>query len=67
MVLPLAQVTVAVLSAYESQRLFGVPLARRSIQPVFLWIVNRHSTPLRLYLLDVAWFRGRATRYGGWM
>ena len=38
---PLAQVTVAVLSAQESQRLFGVPLARRSIQPVFLRIVNR--------------------------
>ena len=50
---PLAQITVAVLSAQESQRLFGVPLARRSIQPVFLRIVNRHSTPLRLYLLDI--------------
>jgi len=50
---PLAQVTVAVLSAQESQRLFGVPLACRSIQPVFLRIVNRHSTPLRLYLLDI--------------
>jgi len=50
---PLALVTSAVLSAQESQRLFGVPLARRSIQPVFLRIVNRHTAPLRLYLLDI--------------
>lgn len=50
---PLAQVTAAVLSAQESHRLFGVPLARRGIQPVFLRIVNRHKTPLRLYLLDI--------------
>src|SRR5262249_48317511 len=39
--------------AQESQRLFGVPLARRSIQPVFLRITNRHTEPLRLYVLDI--------------
>jgi len=50
---PLAEVTAAVLSAKESQQLFGVPLARRSIQPVFLRITNRHTTPLRLYVLDI--------------
>lgn len=50
---PLAQVTVAVLSAQESQQVFGVPLARRSIQPVFLRISNRHQAPLRLYVLDI--------------
>jgi hypothetical protein len=50
---PVAQVTTAVLSAQESQLVFGVPLARRSIQPVFLRIVNRHTTPLRLYVLEV--------------
>src|SRR5262245_1697594 len=50
---PIAQVTAAVLSAKESHELFGVPLAHRSIQPVFLRIVNRHTTPLRLYVLDV--------------
>lgn len=50
---PLAEVTAAVLSAQESQQLFGVPLARRAIQPVFLRIVNRHSAPLRLYVLDI--------------
>jgi LssY C-terminus len=50
---PFAQVTAAVLTAEESQRLFGVPLARRSIQPVFLRIENRHNMALRLYVLDI--------------
>lgn len=50
---PLAQVTAAVLSAPESWRMFGAPLARRGIQPVYLRIVNRHAAPLRLYILDV--------------
>src|SRR5262245_9013189 len=50
---PLAQVTAAVLSAEESHELFGVPLAHRGIQPVFFRIENRHTTPLRLYVLDV--------------
>src|SRR4051794_26643583 len=50
---PLAEVTAAVLSAKESQQLFGVSLARRSIQPVFLRITNLHSAPLRLYVLDI--------------
>lgn len=50
---PLAEVTAAVLSAKESQRLFGVPLARRSIQPVYLRITNHHTGPLRLYVLEI--------------
>jgi hypothetical protein len=50
---PLAEVTAAVLTAEESQQLFGVPLARRSIQPVFLRIVNRGTAPLRLYVLEI--------------
>ena len=50
---PVAQVTAAVLSAQESHEVFGVPLARRGIQLVFLRIVNRHTTPLRLYVLDI--------------
>lgn len=48
-----AQVTAAVLTAKESHQVFGVPMARRSIQPVFLKIENRHTSPLRLYLLDI--------------
>jgi hypothetical protein len=50
---PEAQVTVAVPSAQESQQLFGVPLARRGIQAVFLRIENRHSAPLRLSMLEI--------------
>src|SRR6185436_18935442 len=50
---PAAEVTAAVLSARESQEMFGVPLARRSIQPVFLRIVNQGPRPLRLYVLDI--------------
>ena len=45
---PRARVTVAVLSAAESHRLFGVDLARRGIQPVFVRIENRSPEPLRL-------------------
>lgn len=50
---PLAQVTVAVLDAKESERVFGVPLARRGIQPVFLRVVNRSQTHLRLHLVSI--------------
>ena len=48
---PLAQVTAAVLDAAESERLFGVPLARRGIQPVYLRVVNRSQTHLRLHVV----------------
>jgi hypothetical protein len=50
---PLAEVTVAVLDAVESERVFGVPLARRGIQPVFLRVVNRSQTQLRLHLVSM--------------
>lgn len=43
-----AQVTVAVLDAKEANCLFGVPLARHGIQPVYLKIVNRSEKMLRL-------------------
>ena len=48
-----ASVTVAVLTAEESRRLFGVDLARRGIQPVFLRIVNRAAESVRLQLLSI--------------
>ncbi len=48
-----AEVTVAVLDAAESADLFGVPLARRGIQPVHLRIVNRSDALLRLLLVEV--------------
>jgi hypothetical protein len=50
---PAAEVTVAVLDSAESARLFGVPLARRGLQPVFLQITNRGSSPLRLQVLNI--------------
>lgn len=50
---PLAQVTVAVLDSAESTRVFGVPLARHGIQPVFLRVVNRSQTQLRLQLVSI--------------
>ncbi len=48
-----AQVTVAVLDAAEAGRMFGTPLARRGIQPVYLRIENRSSAPLRLQLVRI--------------
>ena len=50
---PEAEVVVAVLDAAESERIFGVPLARRGLQPVFLRIANRGATPLRLQLVNI--------------
>ena len=51
---PAAQVTVAVLDAAESEQVFGVPLARRGIQPVYLRVENRGTAPLRLHLLGIS-------------
>jgi hypothetical protein len=46
-------VTAAVLDHKESDRYFGVPLARRGIQPVYLKIVNTGETPYRLRLASL--------------
>ncbi len=48
-----AQVTVAVLDASEASKYFGVSLARRGIQPVYLKIVNRSDKLIRLQLVRV--------------
>jgi hypothetical protein len=48
-----AKVTVAVLDAAESAHLFGVPMARRGIQPVHLRIENRSDKLLRLLLVEI--------------
>jgi hypothetical protein len=48
-----AQVTVAILDAAKTHQVFGVPLARRGIQPVYLRIVNRSSASLRLQLVRI--------------
>ena len=51
--MPTRSVTVAVLDAIEAARLFGVPLARRGIQPVYLRIVNRSDRLMRLQLVRI--------------
>lgn len=48
-----ACVTVAVLDAAESARYFGVPLARRGLQPVHLRIENKSDRLLRLLLVEI--------------
>ena len=50
---PRARAGVAVLSAEEGRRLFGVDLARRGIQPVFLRIENRSGGSLRLQMVGL--------------
>ncbi|MCC7083551.1 MAG: LssY C-terminal domain-containing protein [Pirellulales bacterium] len=47
------EVTVAVLDAIESRKFFGVPMARRGVQPVWLKVVNGDQTPYRLNLLTL--------------
>src|SRR5262249_55547992 len=51
-------VRAAVLDHRESERFFGVPLARRGIQPVWLQITNKGAQTYRLRLasLDPAYY-----------
>ena len=42
------EVRVAVLDGAASRKFFGVPMARRGIQPVWVHVVNRSSRPYRL-------------------
>jgi hypothetical protein len=50
---PRARVTVAVLTSRESRRFFGVDVARRGIQPVFLRIENRSQESVRLQMVSI--------------
>ena len=43
------EVTVAVPDARESEKLFGVALARRGLQPIHVTVVNRSENTLRLH------------------
>ena len=42
------EVRVAVLDDTASRKFFGVPMARRGIQPVWVHVVNRSNRPYRL-------------------
>jgi hypothetical protein len=46
-------VRASVLDNRESERFFGVPLARRGIQPVWLEITNKGAQPYRLRLASL--------------
>ncbi len=48
-----AQAVVAVPDARESERIFGIALARRGLQPIYLRITNRSAMPLRLQLVSI--------------
>lgn len=47
------EVTVAVLDGKESRQFFGVPMARRGIQPVWLRVVNHRQGPYRVNLVGI--------------
>jgi hypothetical protein len=47
------EITVAVLDAAESQKFFGVRMARRGVQPVWVRIVNHGAEPYRLNLVGI--------------
>lgn len=47
------EVGLAVLDAKESRSFFGVPLARRGIQPVWVQISNRSELPYRLHFISI--------------
>lgn len=49
----LCRVTVAVPGPEEATEWFGVPLARRKIQPVHIRLVNTGPQPLRLHLVSI--------------
>jgi hypothetical protein len=46
-------VYIAALDARQSQRIFGVPMARRGIQPLWLRIENRAATRCRVHLVSI--------------
>src|SRR5262249_52236782 len=46
-------VVATALDATESDGFFGVPLARRGIQPVWLQVSNRGAQPYRLRLASI--------------
>lgn len=47
------EVRVAVLDSHASRKFFGVPLARRGIQPVWVHVINHTAQPFRLQFLAI--------------
>ena len=46
-------VSIAALDARQSRQFFGVPMARRGIQPLWLRIENRAATRCRLHVVSI--------------
>ncbi len=46
-------VTASVLSPKESKQIFGRPLAKKGIQPVWLEIVNNEDTPFAIIVMAI--------------
>src|SRR5262245_5401843 len=49
-----AEVSVAVLTPAECRKVFGVPLANRGIQAVWVRVVNRTDSATRLLMTNIA-------------
>lgn len=47
------EVRVAVLDSKASRKFFGVPIARRGIQPVWVQIINRTNHPYRMQFVSL--------------
>ena len=47
------EVQVAVMGGSASRKFFGVPMARRGIQPVWIRVVNRSAQPYRLQFVAI--------------
>ena len=47
------EVAVAVLDGAESRRFFGVPMARRGMQPIWLRVTNNSRATYRLHVVSV--------------
>ncbi|HEX6812327.1 MAG TPA: LssY C-terminal domain-containing protein [Planctomycetota bacterium] len=50
---PLARVALAVLDAQQSRKRFGVELAQRGVQPVWVRVENRSQEPMRLHVVGL--------------
>src|SRR5882724_6716506 len=46
-------ISIAALDARQSRRFFGVPMARRGIQPLWVRIENRAATRCRLHIVSI--------------
>lgn len=46
-------VSLAVLDPQQARQYFGIPMAKRGVQPIWIRIVNQSKTPCRLHLVSI--------------